>query len=167
MYHQQIRSPVGITAMQCYMSVYSRTMQCYVSVICTTTVHFNANAIKTVKHEAFTTEAFVGSRDNQTTTHTHTRIRLTALSPGLPRWAGTRKVKPIWILLKQETLSGSGISWTICKSAPCSRQTTPPLCFYRPDAIPAAQPTASKHWRQDNQTTTGRKNITDVGEPQS
>ena len=24
---------------------------------------------------------------------------------------GTRKVKPIWILLKQETVSGSGISW--------------------------------------------------------
>jgi len=29
--------------------------------------------------------------------------RLSALCPGLPRWAGTRKVKPIWILLKQET----------------------------------------------------------------
>jgi len=24
---------------------------------------------------------------------------------------GTRKVKPNWILLKQETVSGSGISW--------------------------------------------------------
>ena len=24
---------------------------------------------------------------------------------------------------------------------------TPPLVFYRPDALPAAQPTASKHWR--------------------
>ena len=31
--------------------------------------------------------------------------------PGLPRWASTRKVKPIWILMKQETVSGSGISW--------------------------------------------------------
>ena len=50
-------------------------------------------------------------------THTH----LTALFPGLPRWAGTRKVKPIWILLKQETV---------------------------PDALPATHPTASKHWRQ-------------------
>jgi len=28
---------------------------------------------------------------------------------GPPRSAGTRKVKPIWILLKQETVSGSGI----------------------------------------------------------
>ena len=71
--------------------------------------------------------------------------------PGLPRWAGTRKVKPIWILLMQETVSGSGISWAICKSASCSRQTTTPAphhsVFYRPDALPAAQPTASKHWR--------------------
>ena len=55
-------------------------------------------------------------------THTHTHTRLTALFPGLPRWAGTRKVKPIWILLKQETVSGSGISWATCKSAPHSRQ---------------------------------------------
>ena len=31
--------------------------------------------------------------------------------------------------------------------------STPPLCFfYRPDALPAAQPTASKHWRQPTQT---------------
>jgi len=30
-------------------------------------------------------------------THTHTHTRLTALCPGLPGWAGTRKVKPIWI----------------------------------------------------------------------
>jgi len=71
--------------------------------------------------------------------------------PGLPRWPGTRKVKPIWISLKQETVSGSGISWAICKSAPRSRQITTPTphhsVFYRPDALPAAQPTASKHWR--------------------
>ena len=55
-------------------------------------------------------------------THIHTHTRLTALCLGLPRWAGTRKVKPIWILLKQETVSGSGISWAICKSAHRSRQ---------------------------------------------
>jgi len=42
--------------------------------------------------------------------------------PGLPRSAGVRNVKPIWILLKQETVSGSGINWAICKSAPRSRQ---------------------------------------------
>ena len=57
---------------------------------------------------------------------THTHIRLTALCPGLRGWAGTRKAKPIWILLKQETVSGGGISWAICKSAPRSRQITMP-----------------------------------------
>jgi len=60
------------------------------------------------------------------------------------------RLKPIWILLKQETVSGSGISWTICKSAPRSRQITTPAphhsFFYRPDALPVAQPTASKQW---------------------
>jgi len=38
-----------------------------------------------------------------------THTRLMALFPGLPGSAGTRKVKLIWILLKQETVSGSGI----------------------------------------------------------
>ena len=32
----------------------------------------------------------------------------------------------MWILLKQETVSGSGIRWAICKSAPRSRQITTP-----------------------------------------
>ena len=81
--------------------------------------------------------------------NTHTHTHLTALFPGLPGSASTRKVKPIWISLKQETVSGSGISWAICKSAPCSRQITTPAphrsVFYRPDALPATQPTASKH----------------------
>jgi len=75
---------------------------------------------------------------SQCTAHTHTR--LTAPCPGLPGWAGKRKVKPIWILLKQDTVSGNG-----------SRQVTTPAphhsVFYRPDALPAAQQTASKHWR--------------------
>jgi len=47
------------------------------------------------------------------------------------------------VLLKQETVSGSGISSAICKSAPCSRQTTTPAphhsVFYRPDALPNQQ----------------------------
>jgi len=59
--------------------------------------------------------------------------RLMALFPGLPRWAGTRKVKPIWILLKQETVSGSGISWAICKSAYRARQITMPTPHHSSD----------------------------------
>ena len=84
---------------------------------------------------------------------THTHTRLTALFPALPRWAGTRKVKPIWILLKQETVSGSDISWAICKSAPRSRQITMPAPHHtlfftgRMPFLPTNQPTVSKHWR--------------------
>jgi len=87
--------------------------------------------------------------------HTHARTHTSnGPFPGIARWAGTRKVKPVWILLKQKTMSGSGISWAICKTAPCSRQITTPLpyhsVFYRQDARhPATQPTASKHWRHN------------------
>ena len=45
---------------------------------------------------------------------------------------------------EEEIVSGSGITW-----APRSRQITMPApqhsLFYRPDALPAAQPTASKY----------------------
>jgi len=62
-----------------------------------------------------------------TDTETHTHIRFMAFwSLGLFGWTGTRKVKPLWILLKQETVSCSGISSAICKSAPCPRQITTP-----------------------------------------
>ena len=76
----------------------------------------------------------------------HTHTRLMALFPGLPRWAGTRKVKPIWILLKQETVSGSGISWAICKSAPRSRQITTPephRSVFLQAGCPSCRPTNS------------------------
>ena len=91
------------------------------------------------------TEPLVRGSEGHSLLNTHTCLM--ALFPGLPRWASTRKVKLIWILLKQETVSGSGISWTICKSAPRSRLITTPAphhsVFYRPDALPAAKPTAS------------------------
>ena len=55
-------------------------------------------------------------------------------------------------------MSGSGISWAICKSAPRSRQITMPAphhsVFYRLNALLSTQPTSSKHWRQ---TTTSTK----------
>jgi len=76
--------------------------------------------------------------------HKNKHTRLADLYLGLPRWASTRKVKPIWILLKQETVSGSGISWAVCKSAPRYRWITMPppdhSVFYKPSALPATQP---------------------------
>jgi len=76
--------------------------------------------------------------------HIHTHTRLTALCLGLPGRAGTRKVKPIWILLEQETVSGSGISWAIGKSAPRSRQiTTPTTQVFLQAGCPSCRPTNS------------------------
>jgi len=53
-------------------------------------------------------------------------------------------------LVEQKIVNGTGISWAICKSAPWPRQMTMPAphhsVFYRPDALSATQPTASKHW---------------------
>jgi len=50
----------------------------------------------------------------------------------------------------QQCQSTEGISCSI----PRSRQITMPAphhsVFYRPDALSATQPTASRHWRQDN-----------------
>jgi len=50
-----------------------------------------------------------------------------ALCLGLPGWAWTRKEKPVWILVKQETTSVNGIHWAICKSAPRSSEITTPV----------------------------------------
>ena len=69
-----------------------------------------------------------------------------ALFLGLSGWAGTRKVKPIWILLKQETVSGSGISWAIWKSASRSRQITMPVphhSSFLQAGCPSCRPTNS------------------------
>jgi len=68
-----------------------------------------------------------------------------------------QKGKSFWILLKQALMGGSGISWTIRKSfAPHSRQITIPVphhsIFYGSDALPDAQTTVSKHWRQSIDT---------------
>ena len=55
--------------------------------------------------------------------------------------------KQIWILLKQETVSGSGNSWAraICKSAPRSRQIIMPAPHHSVfTGLPAAQQTTSK-----------------------
>ena len=55
--------------------------------------------------------------------------------------------KPIWILLKQETASGSGISWAImqvCTSLQTDNHASTPTQFLQVgDALPAAQPTSS------------------------
>jgi len=64
-----------------------------------------------------------------------------------------QKGKLFWVLLEQEVM---GWQWhqldhmqIICTSHKTDNHaSTSPLSFYRPDALPAAQPTASKHWMQ-------------------
>ena len=74
--------------------------------------------------------------------YTHTHTRSTALCPGLPRLAGTRKVKPIWILLEQETVSGSGISWAmqVCTSLQTDNHTSTSLHNFFSGRMPFLPP---------------------------
>ena len=73
--------------------------------------------------------------------HTHTHTRLMDHFSGLPRWAGTRKEKPIWILLKQETERQRHQlgHMQVCTSLQTDNHTsTSPLSFFT-DALPSAQ----------------------------
>jgi len=60
-----------------------------------------------------------------THTHTHTHPFNSPLS-GTTQVSRYQKGKTNLDLLEQETVSGSGISGAVCKSAPCSRQITMP-----------------------------------------
>jgi len=59
-------------------------------------------------------------------THAHTHTLFNGRFSRTTRVSRYQKGKTIWILLKQETVIGSGISWAICKSATRSRETTMP-----------------------------------------
>jgi len=100
------------------------------------------------------------SKNTRMHTQTHSTHTFNGPSSGTTRVSRYQKGKTN---LKQETVSGSGISWAISKSAPRSRQTTMPAphhsVFYRPDALPAVQPTASKHWKCTVQPHSNPHNI--------
>jgi len=85
-------------------------------------------------------------------THTCTLTCLTTLYPKLPGWTGTREIKSIYILLKQETVSGSDISWITNKSALHPRQLITPTTHSHYSVFlqawfPSCRPTASNHWQ--------------------
>jgi len=57
--------------------------------------------------------------------HAHMHVHMHACTHAHPFYSpGELVPEQIWILLKQETVSGSVISWAICKSAPLPRQIT-------------------------------------------
>ena len=85
----------------------------------------------------------------------HTYTCLTALFPGLPGWAGTRNVKPVWILLQARD---SEWQWhhlghmQVCTSLYTDNHasTLPPLSFLQtgfPSCCPTHSVKGSKHWR--------------------
>jgi len=86
---------------------------------------------------------FTNQKNSTTTQTTTTTSRTTCVSRH-------QKDKPFWILMKQEMM---GWQWhqldhmqIICTSLQTDNNaSTSPLSFYRPDALPAAQPTVSKH----------------------
>jgi len=79
-----------------------------------------------------------------------TDTHLTASFPGQSGYTGTRKVKKIWILMKQEM---TGWKWhqldhmqIICTLLQTDNHaSTLLLIFFRPDALPDTQPTVSRH----------------------
>jgi len=95
----------------------------------------------------------LGGDEQQLSTHyiNNTHTRLMALCLGLPRWAGIRKVKTN---LNFTEARDSEWQWhqlghmQICTSLQTNNHaSTPPLSFLQAESLPAAQPTASKHWR--------------------
>jgi len=82
-------------------------------------------------------------------THTHTHTRLTALFPRSTRVSRYEKGKTNLDFTEPRN---SEWQWhqlghmQVCTSLQTDNHaSTPPLSFYRPDALPAAQATASKH----------------------
>jgi len=69
--------------------------------------------------------------------------------PGGRGLAGTR-MSPFWILLVLGMMEMVVTTGAIrgAKLQPNHHQQTNIQCFYRPDALPVAQPTVSEHWRE-------------------
>ena len=96
--------------------------------------------------------SFRSTCPNHLNLHNHSLLLslsiLTATFPGRPELASTR-MYPFWILLElptMEAVSGDNWSYKSCKApVKSSSPTNQHPAFYRPDALPVAQPTVSKH----------------------
>jgi len=85
--------------------------------------------------------------DVEKTGHHHNHF--TALFPGPPGWAGARR-ELLDFMVQGKINRGRHTDHPAgCHSIRTNQCPPPPSpIFYRPDALPAAQPTVSKHWRQ-------------------
>ena len=75
-------------------------------------------------------------------------IGFTALFPGSPGWAGARR-ELLDFMVQGKINRGKHTDHPAGRHSIWTNQCPPPPShhFYRPDALPAAQPTVSKHWR--------------------
>ena len=106
--------------------------------------------------QLLSTKLLLNSTSSQTLLASHAHryyyIRLTAFLSRTTWVSQHQKGKPFWILVKQDMM---GWQWhqldhtqLICTSLQTDNHaSTSSLTVYRPDALPAGQPTASKHWR--------------------
>jgi len=79
----------------------------------------------------------------------HHHNRFTALFPGLPRWTGARR-ELLDFMVQGKINRGRHTDHPAGRHSIRTNQCPPPpspISFYRPDALPAAQTTVSKHWR--------------------
>jgi len=80
--------------------------------------------------------------------HTH-HNRFTALFPGPPGWAGAKR-ELLDFMVQGKINRGRHTDHPVGHHSIRTNQCPPPPSphFYRPDALPAAQLTVSKHWKQ-------------------
>jgi len=89
------------------------------------------------------------SKYRHTTYNTH-HNRFTALFLGPTGWAGARR-ELLDFMVQEEINRGRHTDHPAGRHSIWTNQCPPPPSlhiFNRPDALPAAQPTVSKHWRQ-------------------
>jgi len=88
--------------------------------------------------------------NNKNTTYTTTTTVLWPFFPGPPGWAGVRR-ELLDFMVKGEINRGRHTDHPAGHHSIWTNQCPPPPfphIFYRPDALPATQPTVSKNWRQ-------------------
>jgi len=87
---------------------------------------------------------------HSTHAHTHTHNNFTDLFPGPPGWAGARR-ELLDFMVQAEINRGRDTDHPSGRHSIRTNQCPPPPSphiFYGPDALTAAQPIVSKHWRQ-------------------
>jgi len=126
--------------------------------LCTSELSISVAAKQPNQHKYhFTRYTFTQTWSTQLKIYTFTNMkyhshhnRFTALFLGPPGWAGARR-KLLDFMVQGKINKGRHTDHPAERHSIGTNQCVPPPpshIFYRPDALPAAQPTASKHWRQ-------------------